>query len=54
MKRVTGIKPEVCVADSQYGTIENYLPSYDLDIKSHFESFEKAQPGVRCLERNFP
>ncbi len=44
-KRVTGIKPEVCVTDSQYGTIENYLTCYDLDIKGHFESFEKAHRG---------
>jgi transposase len=44
-QKTTGIKPEVCVADSKYGTIDNYLACYDLGIKSHFESFEKTQRG---------
>ena len=44
-ERVTEIKPEACVADSKYGTIENYLACYDLDIKGHFESFEKVHRG---------
>ena len=53
-ERVTGIKPEVCVADSQYGTIENYLSCYDLDIKGHFKSFEKAHRGSGRQKGIFP
>jgi transposase len=41
----TGRKAQICVADSKYGTIENYLSCYDLGVKSHFESFEKAHRG---------
>jgi transposase len=44
-QKTTGIKPEVCVADSKYGTIDNYLTCYDLGIKSHFQSFEKTHRG---------
>ena len=44
-EKTTGIKPEFCVADSKYGTIDNYLACYDLAIKSHFESFEKTHRG---------
>ena len=44
-EKTTGIKPEFCVADSKYGTIDNYLACYDLGIKSHFESFEKTHRG---------
>ena len=43
--RNTGRKAEVCVADSKYGTMENYLTCYDLGVKSHFESFEKVHKG---------
>lgn len=41
----TGRKAKICVADSKYGTIDNYLSCYDLGVKSHFESFEKAHRG---------
>ena len=44
-KKTTGIKPKCCIADSKYGTIDNYLACYDLAIKSHFESFEKTHRG---------
>jgi hypothetical protein len=44
-QKTTGIKPEFCVADSKYGTIDNYLACYDLGIKSHFQSFEKTHRG---------
>ena len=44
-QKITGIKPTICIADSKYGTIDNYLACYDLAIKSHFESFEKAHRG---------
>ena len=42
----TGHKAQICVADSKYGTIENYLTCFDLFVKSHFESFEKAHRGT--------
>ncbi|CAB5141012.1 hypothetical protein D3OALGB2SA_4229, partial [Olavius algarvensis associated proteobacterium Delta 3] len=35
----------VCVADSKYGTIGNYLACYDMKVKGHFESIEKAHRG---------
>jgi hypothetical protein len=41
-EKTTGIKPEICIADSKYGTIHNYLSCYELVIKSYFESFEKT------------
>jgi transposase len=44
-QKTTGIKPKFCVADSKYGTIDNYLACYDLGIKSHFQSFEKTHRG---------
>ena len=36
---------EVCVADSKYGTIENYLSCHDREVKSHFASLELGQRG---------
>ena len=42
----TGRKAQICVADSKYGTIENYLACFDLGVSSHFESFEKAHRGT--------
>ena len=44
-EKTTAIKPEICVADSKYGIIDNYLTCYELGIKSHFESYEKAHRG---------
>ena len=41
----TGITAEVCVADSKYGTIENYLSCHDRGVKSHFASLETGQRG---------
>ena len=41
----TGRKAQVCVGDSKYGTIENYLFCFDYGIKGHFESFEKVRRG---------
>jgi len=41
----TGIAAEVCVADSKYGTIENYLSCHDRGVKSHFASLELGQRG---------
>jgi transposase len=53
-ERITGIRPEVCVADSKYGIIENYLACYDLWIKGHFESFEKVHRGSGRQKGIFP
>jgi IS5 family transposase len=41
----TGVSAEVSVADSKYGTIENYLSCHDRGVKSHFASLELGQRG---------
>ena len=41
----TARSAEICVADSKYGTIENYLSCHDRGVKSHFASFEQAHRG---------
>ena len=41
----TGTAATVCVADSKYGTTENYLGCHDRGIKSHFASLEQTQRG---------
>ena len=33
------------MADSKYGTIDNYLACHDRDIQGHFESFDKGHKG---------
>lgn len=38
----TGRKVETAVADSKYGTIENYLACDDRGIKAHFKSLEET------------
>ncbi len=50
----TGREARICVADSKYGTIKNYLACFDLDVKSHFESFEKAHRGCGRQKGIFP
>ncbi len=50
----TGRKAKICVGDSKYGTIENYLTCFDLGVKGHFESFEKAQRGSGRQKGIFP
>ena len=37
---------DTVVADSKYGTIENYLACQDRDIKAHFSSLEQTQKGT--------
>jgi hypothetical protein len=37
---------KTAVADSKYGTIDNYLACYDRNIAPHFESFDKGHEGV--------
>jgi transposase len=53
-EKTTAIKPEICVADSKYGIIDNYLACHELGIKSHFESYEKAHRGSGRQKGIFP
>jgi len=39
------IKPETIVADTKYGTIDNYLYYYDEGIKTHIPSVERSHRG---------
>ena len=41
----TGRKVETAVADSKYGTIENYLSCQDRGINAHINSLEQTQKG---------
>jgi transposase/uncharacterized protein (UPF0179 family) len=41
----TGVAAEVCVADSKYGTIDNYLSCHDRGVRSHFASLELGRRG---------
>lgn len=52
-ERTTGIKAETCVADSKYGTMENYLDCHDLEVKGHFDPVEKAHRGFGCRKGIF-
>jgi len=45
---------ETAVADSKYGTIENYLTCQDQGIKAHFSSLEQAQKGTGTKKDIFP
>jgi hypothetical protein len=38
----TGIKADTIVADSKYGTIDNYLACHDLGVKAHMPDMGKA------------
>jgi len=53
-ERTTGIKAETCVADSKYGTIENYLDCHDLEVKGHYDPVEKAHRGFGSRKGIFP
>ena len=46
----TGVKAEACVADSKYGTKENYLKCHDLGIRRHFDPIEKSHRGYGVLK----
>lgn len=50
----TGRKVETAVADSKYGTIENYLACHDRAIKAHFNSLEEIQKGTGTQKGIFP
>jgi len=41
----TGKTVKTAVADSKYGTIDNYMACHDRDIQGHFESFDKGHKG---------
>jgi hypothetical protein len=42
----TGTTVEVAVADSKYGTLDNFVACYDRDIKAHIPSLEQTQKGT--------
>lgn len=50
----TGTDAQVCVADSKYGTIENYLSCHERGVKSHFASLEVGQRGSGRQAGIFP
>ena len=50
----TGRKAEIVVADSKYGTRENYLACHDLEIKAHFNSLEVTTRGKGRQKGIFP
>lgn len=50
----TGRKVETAVADSKYGTIENYLACQDQGIKAHINSLEQTQKGTGSKKGIFP
>jgi transposase/uncharacterized protein (UPF0179 family) len=47
-------KVETAVADSKYGTIENYLACQDRGIKAHFKSLEQTQKNTGTKKGIFP
>jgi transposase len=50
----TGATVETAVADSKYGSIENYLACRDRGIKAHFTSLEETQRGTGTKKDIFP
>ncbi len=50
----TGQKVELAVADSKYGTIENYLTCKDQGIKAHINSLEQTQKDTGTQKGIFP
>jgi len=42
----TGTKVEAAVADSKYGTLDNYVSCHDRGIKAHMASLEQSQKGT--------
>ncbi len=45
---------DTVVADSKYGSIENYLACQDRNIKAHFSSLEQTQHGTGTKRHIFP
>jgi transposase/uncharacterized protein (UPF0179 family) len=50
----TGKKVETAVADSKYGTIENYLVCQDQGINAHISSLEQTQKNTGTKKGIFP
>lgn len=50
----TGKTINTVVADSKYGTIDNYLSCYERGINPHFNSLEHTQQGAGKYENIFP
>ena len=50
----TGGKVDIAVADSKYGTIDNYLTCHDREIKAHFKSLEETQKETGTKKGIFP
>lgn len=50
----TGRNAEVVVADSKYGTIDNFLACHDRGIKAHIPDLKKAQDKGHRREGIFP
>lgn len=50
----TGKNVKTVVADSKYGTIDNYLSCHELGIASHFESFDKSHRNSGRRKGIFP
>jgi transposase len=50
----TGTSVDTAVADSKYGTIENYLACKDRGIKAHFKSLEETQKDTGTKKGIFP
>jgi len=49
----TGAKVEAAVADSKYGTIDNYVTCHDRKIKAHIPSLEQTQKKVAVVKKTF-
>ena len=45
---------ETAVADSKYGSIENYLACRDRGVRAHFKSLEETQKGTGTKKGIFP
>jgi transposase len=50
----TGKTPEIAVADSKYGTIDNYLACHDRGIKAHIPSLESTQENTGRKKGIYP
>lgn len=53
-QETTGEKVQTVVADSKYGTIDNYLSCHELGIASHFKSFDKSHRNSGRRKGIFP
>lgn len=53
-KQNTGQEVETAVADSRYGTIENFLLCHDSGIRAHIPSLKESQRGSGRQEDIFP